>query len=74
MSWPYLSKLLSDSSLDYECFTSAKVTVSVEEQLCIGISVITKLYLQLYITYQLCVSAISDLASIRLDTIIRETI
>jgi len=30
--------------------------------------------LQLYITYQLHVSAISDLAIIRLDTIIRETI
>jgi len=73
MSWPHLWKLLSDSTLDYECFTSAKVTVSIEEQLCIGMSVITKLYLQLYITYHLRVLAVSDLAIIRLDTIIRET-
>ena len=34
----------------------------------------TQLYLQLYITYQLHVSAISDLAVIKLDIIIRETI
>jgi hypothetical protein len=27
-SWHHLSKLLSDSTLDYECCTSAKVTVS----------------------------------------------
>jgi len=38
------------------------------------IAVITQLYVQLYIMYQLHVSAISDLAIIRLDTIIRETI
>ena len=46
----------------------------VNEQLCIGIVVITQLYLQLYMTYQLYVSAISNLAIIRLDTIIRETV
>jgi len=34
----------------------------------------TQLYLQLYTTYHLHVSAISDLAIIRLDTIIRESI
>jgi len=45
-----------------------------EKQLYIDIAGITQLYLQLYITYQLHVSAISDLAIIRLDTIIRETI
>jgi len=39
-----------------------------------NIAVLTQLYLRLYITYQLHVSAISDLAIIRLDTIIRETI
>jgi len=42
-----------------------------KKQLCINIAVITQLYLQLYITYQLHVSVISDLAIIRLDTIIR---
>ena len=47
---------------------------SIEEQLCIDIAVITQLYLLLYITYQLHVSAISYSAIIRLDTIIRETI
>jgi hypothetical protein len=34
----------------------------------------TQLHLQLYIPYQLHISAASDLAIIRLDTIIRETI
>ena len=46
--------------------------LNIKEQLCLGIAVITQLYLQLYKTYQLHVSAISDLAIIRLDIIIRE--
>ena len=50
------------------------VSEFVKKQLCIDITVITQLYLQLYITYQLHVSAISVLAIIRFDTIIRETI
>ena len=45
-----------------------------KKQLCIDIAVITQLYLQLYIAYKLHVSAIFDLAIIRLDTIIRKTI
>jgi len=38
----------------------AKVTSHIEEKLCIGIAVITQLYLQLYITYQLHVSDIRN--------------
>jgi len=49
----------------------SKVTSHIEEKLCIGIAVITQLYLQFYITYQLHVSAISDISIIRLDTTAR---
>jgi len=45
-----------------------------KKQICIDIAVITQLYLQLCITYQLQVLAISDLAIVKLETIIRETI
>jgi len=50
------------------------IKFNIKKQLCIDMAVITQLYLQLYVTYQLHVSAISDLAIVRLDTIIRETI
>ena len=39
-----------------------------KEQLCIGLAVVTQLHLQLYITYQLHVPAISDLRRSRLQT------
>jgi len=42
-----------------------------KKQLCVDIAVIKQLYLQ---TYQLHVSAISDLPIIRFDTIIKETV
>ena len=43
--------------------TIIKEKSNMKKQFCIDIAGITQLYLQLYITYQLHVSTISDLAS-----------
>ena len=48
------------------------MTDGIRKQLCIDMAVITQLYIQLYITCQLHVSANTILAIISLDTIIGE--